>query len=56
MTAFVIGIELFGANGALFYLIACALGYVCSGYFGLYPSQKIWFDKLSHKFIKKNAE
>lgn len=56
LTAFVLGLEVFGSGAGLFFLLACAVSYVFSGYYGLYPSQKIWFDKLQAAFVDKNAE
>jgi H+/Cl- antiporter ClcA len=56
LTAFILGIELFGGQGLLYFIIACALSYVLSGYYGLYPSQKIWFSKVRAEFINKNTE
>ena len=46
-----LAIELFGANGMLFYALACGLSYVFSGYSGLYSSQRIIYDKLKAQFI-----
>lgn len=46
-----LAIELFGAEGMLFYAFACGLSYVFSGYSGLYSSQRILYDKLKAQFI-----
>lgn len=46
MTAFLLGLESFGSGNGLYFLIACAVSYVSSGYKGLYSEQKIRFDKL----------
>ncbi|WP_066684025.1 chloride channel protein [Christensenella intestinihominis] len=56
LTAFVLGLEVFGSGAGLFFLLACAVSYVFSGYYGIYPSQKIWFDKLRAVFVGRNAE
>lgn len=48
MTSFVLGLEVFGADAALFFLLACAVSYVCSGSAALYPAQKIWQRKIGH--------
>ena len=48
--------QVFGSGAGLFFLLACAVSYVFSGYYGLYPSQKIWFDKVRAAFIGRNAE
>ena len=46
-----LAIELFGADGMLYYALACGLSYVFSGYSGLYSSQRILYDKLKAQFI-----
>ncbi|MBQ6518434.1 MAG: chloride channel protein [Anaerolineaceae bacterium] len=46
-----LAIELFGADGMLFYALGCGLSYVFSGYSGLYSSQRILYDKLKARFI-----
>ena len=38
--------EIFGAEGILFYAIACGICYMMSGKFSLYKSQKFAFSKL----------
>ncbi len=40
LTSLLIAIELFGMEGILYFLIAVAVSYMLSGYFGLYHSQK----------------
>ena len=46
-----LAIELFGADGMLYYALGCGLSYVFSGYSGLYSSQRILYDKLKARFI-----
>ncbi|MEG0780076.1 MAG: chloride channel protein [Oscillospiraceae bacterium] len=46
-----LSIELFGAEGLLFFAIACAVSYMLSGYRGLYSSQTILYSKLKAEFI-----
>ena len=46
-----LAVELFGADGLLYYALACGLAYVLSGYGGLYSSQRILYDKLKAQFI-----
>ena len=46
-----LAVELFGAEGMLYYALACGLSYVFSGYSGLYSSQRILYDKLKAQFI-----
>lgn len=52
-----LALELFGANGMLYFALACALSFVLSGYSGIYSSQRILYDKLKAQFInaKTNA-
>jgi H+/Cl- antiporter ClcA len=42
-----IATELFGAQGILFYTIACAVSYIMSGYFSLYKEQHFVYSKLT---------
>ena len=46
-----LAIELFGAEGLMYYALACALSYLLSGYTGLYSSQRILYDKLKAQYI-----
>lgn len=46
-----LSVELFGAQGLLFFALACGLSYVLSGYSGLYSSQRILYDKLKAQYI-----
>ena len=47
----VLSVELFGAEGMLYFAMACAISYVLSGYCGLYSSQTILYSKLKAEFI-----
>jgi len=46
-----LAVELFGAEGMLYFALACALSFVLSGYSGLYSSQRILYDKLKARYI-----
>lgn len=46
-----LSLELFGAEGILFFAIACAVSYLLSGYHGLYSGQKIVYSKLRAEYI-----
>lgn len=48
-----LAIELFGGDGAAYFAIACAMTYVCSGYGGLYHSQKHYTDKWFHTYVEE---
>ena len=55
ITALLISFELFGYQGMPYYLLAIAFSYMLSGYFGLYPSQKIVYSKFKTNFINKQT-
>ena len=46
-----LSVELFGAEGLLYFALACGLSYVLSGYSGIYSSQRILYDKLKAQYI-----
>ncbi len=46
-----LSVEMFGANGLLYFAIACAVSYLLSGYYGLYSGQKIVYSKLKAEYI-----
>lgn len=46
-------VELFGAEGITFCVLACAISYMLSGYRGLYSEQKILYSKTKTKYINK---
>lgn len=56
VTSILIGAELFGDKGLLFYGTACAVSYMLSGYRGLYKEQRIAYSKLKTKYINKKTE
>lgn len=56
ITSMVISIELFGAQGAVFFLLACAVSYMLSGYTGLYSRQKIMYSKYKPEFMGSRGE
>lgn len=47
-----LAVELFGADGMLYYAVACGLSYVLSGYSGLYSSQAIFTSKLASEYYE----
>ncbi len=50
-----LAVELFGAEGMLYYALSCALSFTLSGYTGLYSSQRILYDKLKAQYIDVHA-
>lgn len=55
ITALLLSFELFGFVGLPYFLIAVAIGYMLSGYYGLYNEQKIMYSKFNSKFIDAHA-
>lgn len=51
ITAVLIALELFGGAGVEWFLLAAAVSYMLSGYFGLYSKQKILYSKEAPEFI-----
>lgn len=47
--------ELFGFDGMPYFLIAIALSYMLSGYYGLYSSQKIIYSKYKTEYINRKT-
>lgn len=56
VASIILGVELFGAQGLLFFGIACSISYMLSGYYGLYGSQKIMYSKTKAEYININAK
>lgn len=48
-------IELFGVEGMIYYILAIAIAYVASRYYGLYPAQKIVFSKYESGVFNKRT-
>lgn len=49
----IMGVELFGSSGILFYALSCAVCFVMSGPYGLYSSQKLVYSKYSSDEIDR---
>lgn len=56
LSAVLFGVELFGAGGLPYYLLAAAVSYMLSGYSGLYDKQKILYSKYRTEFLGKKQE
>ena len=52
----VLSVEMFGAEGMLYFAMACAISYVLSGYCGLYSSQPILYSTLRAEFINVHTK
>ena len=52
----ILAIELFGADGAVYFAVATTVAYMLSGYTGLYRSQKIIYSKLRAEYIDIHAK
>ena len=55
ITAFVLSIELFGAEMMPLFVVACGVSYMLSGYIGLYSEQKIVYSKHAPRYIDKKV-
>ena len=55
LTSLLLGVELFGAEGILYYAVAAAVSYMLSGYHGLYRGQKILYSKTEPTFINTSS-
>lgn len=56
VSALLLSVELFGAEGFVMFAAACAVSYIMSGYYGLYTGQKIMYSKLQSKYINKRTK
>lgn len=55
ITSLLISFELFEYEAMPYYLLAIAISYMLSGYFGLYSSQKIMYSKFETRFIDRET-
>ncbi|WP_026834997.1 chloride channel protein [Eubacterium xylanophilum] len=56
VTSLLICLELFGFTGGAYFLLACGISYMVSGYYGLYTSQKIVYSKFNSNYIDKKTQ
>ena len=56
LASMLLAMELFGAQGMLYFAMACAISYVVSGYCGLYASQTILYSKLRAEYINVHTK
>ena len=52
----ILGVEIFGASGMMYFAMACAISYLLSGYRGLYSSQTIMYSKLRAEYINVHTK
>lgn len=55
ITSLFICFELFGFEGMPYFMLAIAISYMLSGYYGLYRSQKIVYSKYKTEFINRKT-
>lgn len=55
ITSMLIAFELFGFEGVSYFLIAIAVSYATSGYYGLYKDQTIVYSKYKARFVNKKT-
>lgn len=55
ITSLFISFEMFGFEGMLYYMIAVSIGYMMSGYYGLYHDQKIMYSKMKTEYINRKT-
>lgn len=56
VTSIFLSLELFGANGLIWFFISAAVSFMLSGYFGLYSGQKILYSKELPEFINATCK
>ena len=56
IASIILSIELFGSKGLIFFAVALCVSYMLSGYFSLYPGQKIMYSKRRARYINKQAK
>lgn len=56
LASILLALEVFGAEGILFFALACAVSYMMSGCYGIYKGQKIVYSKISEEYIDINAQ
>ncbi len=56
LASLLLSVEVFGAEGILFFAAACGVSFMMSGTFGLYKSQKIKYSKLNADIIDINTK
>lgn len=55
LTSIILYVELFGVEGLGYYILACAISYMLSGYRSLYREQRILYSKFKIEYTEKEA-
>ena len=53
VASLILSVEVFGAEGLVFFAIACGVSYMMSGKFGLYKSQKFVYSKIADEYVEE---
>lgn len=56
LASILLSMELFGAEGMLYFALTCAISYLLSGYCGLYSSQTIVYSKVRAETVNINPQ
>lgn len=56
LASMLLSMELFGAEGMLYFALTCAISYLLSGYCGLYSSQTIVYSKVKAETVNINPQ
>lgn len=56
ITSIILSVELFGAEGIIYFLLSCAISYMLSGNSSLYHDQKIIYSKLTYEIIDNKTQ
>lgn len=56
VSSLLIGLEMFGFEGAPYLFLSLSVSYMQSGYYGLYHSQRIVYSKVKTEFINQNTK
>ena len=56
LASVMLAFEVFGGDSLIIFALCCAIGYVMSGNYGLYKSQKIVYSKLNERYADVNAK
>lgn len=56
VTSVLIAFEMFGMEGAAFYLVAAAVSYAFSGHYSLYKEQRLMYSKYKAKYVNEKTK